>query len=275
MSDLEYLDPSWAVRLGRAMRRIARHAGDAMLVERSKKLVDEFDRRVEARVSLDARRADYLLKLRSAAEELFHELLEADDALTEAERGAERTFEDQLHRLAFGTAVMAQIKLAFELAAAALVGVSVSVSYGLARKAAVGEAEPTSLTVLTAVALAIAGFAITIVCRVWLLRRKNLRMVAARELAQCDAQIAYHHARAKAFGDCEQDVNGAWLSLTGGELPDATRAQFQELYLEEKESASRWAEKREPLLAKVGSAAEDRLTEASQGDLADLTDFVN
>jgi len=274
-AQLEYLDPSWAVRLGRAMRRIKRHAGDQMLVERSRTLVEEFERRVTERVTLDAQRADYLLKLRAAAEELFHELLEADQALGTAEEAAETTFQDQLHRLAFGTAVMAQIKLAFELGLAAFVGVSLSLSFGIARNAAVGREEPTALTILAAVALALAGFTITIVCRVWLLRRKNLRMVSARELTQCQAQISFHHARAKAFRDCEQDVNGAWLSLTGNEMPDATRAQFQELYLEEKESAARWSEKLRPLLAKVGSQAEDRLTEASQGDLADLTDFIN
>ena len=54
---LEYLDPSWAVRLGRAMRRIKRHASDDLLVDRSQRLVDEFERRVEQRVQLDERRA--------------------------------------------------------------------------------------------------------------------------------------------------------------------------------------------------------------------------
>jgi hypothetical protein len=273
--DLEYLDPSWAVRLGRAMRRIRRHAGDSMLVESSQKLVDEFDRRVERRVALDERRADYLLKLRAAAEELFHELREADEQLDLAERGAEQVFHDQLHKLAFGTAVMAQIKLAFELAIAAFVGVSLSLSYGVVRRNAVGAEEPTTLTVFAAVALALAGFAVTIVTRVWLLRRKNLRMVSVRELAHCQAHMSYHHARARAFRECEQDVGNAWFALTGDALSDATLAQFLELFLEEKESASRWAEKRKPLVEKTGTKAEDRLTEASQGDLADFADFLN
>jgi len=271
---LEYLDPSWAVRLGRAMRRIRRHAGDAMLVERSQLLVDEFEKRVEQRVTLDERRAEYLLKLRASAEELFHELREADDLLEEAERGAEEVFQDQLHKLAFGTAIMAQIKLAFELALAAFVGVSLSLSYGVVREQAVGAQEPTSMTVLAAVALALAGFSITIVTRVWLLRRKNVRMVSARELAFCNAHLVFHHDRAKAFRACEKDVTTAWQTLTGGELPDSTRAQFAELFLEEKESASRWAEKRKPLVEKMGTKAEDRLTEASQGDLADFADFL-
>jgi hypothetical protein len=273
--DLEYLDPSWAVRLGRAMRRIRRHAGDAMLVESSRKLVDEFDRRVERRVTLDERRADYLLKLRAAAEELFHELREADEKLDLAEQGAEQVFHDQLHKLAFGTAVMAQIKLAVELAIAAFVGVSLSLSYGVVRRNAVGVEEPTTLTVFAAVALALAGFTITIVTRVWLLRRKNLRMVSVRELAHCQAHMSYHHGRARAFRECEQDVGNAWLALTGNALSDATLAQFLELFLEEKESAARWAEKRKPLVEKTGTKAEDRLTEASQGDLADFADFLN
>lgn len=272
---LEYLDPSWAVRLGRAMRRIRRHAGDEMLVERSQLLVDEFEKRVEQRVQLDARRADYLLKLRAAAEELFHELRESDDVLEAAERGAEEIFQDQLHKLAFGTAIMAQIKLAFELALAAFVGVSLSLSYGVVRQQAVGAEEPTSMTVLAAVALAFAGFSITIVTRVWLLRRKNVRMVSARELAFCNAHLGFHHERAKAFRACEKDVAAAWQSLTQSEFPDSTRAQFTELYLEEKESAARWAEKRKPLVEKMGTKAEDRLTEASQGDLADFADFLN
>lgn len=273
--DLEYLDPSWAVRLGRAMRRIRRHAGDDMLVESSRKLVDEFDQRVKRRIALDERRAEYLLKLRAAAEELFHELREADELLDAAERGAEEVFHDQLHKLAFGTAVMAQIKLVFELAIAAFVGVSLSLSYGVVRRDAVGAEEPTTLTILAALALALAGFTITIVTRVWLLRRKNLRMVAARELAHCQAHMSYHHARAKAFRECEQDVSNAWLALTGNALSDATLAQFLELFLEEKESAARWAEKRKPLVEKMGTKAEDRLTEASQGDLADFADFLN
>jgi hypothetical protein len=246
-----------------------------MLVESSQKLVDEFDRRVERRVALDERRADYLLKLRAAAEELFHELREADEQLDLAERGAEQVFHDQLHKLAFGTAVMAQIKLAFELAIAAFVGVSLSLSYGVVRRNAVGAEEPTTLTVFAAVALALAGFAVTIVTRVWLLRRKNLRMVSVRELAHCQAHMSYHHARARAFRECEQDVGNAWFALTGDALSDATLAQFLELFLEEKESASRWTEKRKPLVEKTGTKAEDRLTEASQGDLADFADFLN
>lgn len=273
--DLEYLDPSWAVRLGRAMRRIERHAGEAMLVERSRMLVAEFDRRVERRIGLDERRADYLLKLRAGAEELFHELREADAQLDAAERGAERVFQDQLHKLAFGTAVMAQIKLAFELGLAAFVGVSIGLSYGVIREQSVGPEEPDAMTVLTAVALAFAAFAITIVFRVWMLRRKNIRMVSARELAMCLAHVDYHHARAKAFRDCEQDVAAAWQALTDSELPEGTQAQFQELYLEEKESAARWHAKREPLVQKLGAKTEDRLTEASQGDLADLTTFLD
>jgi hypothetical protein len=256
------------------MRRIKRHAGDEMLVERSQRLVDEFDRRVDKRVQLDERRADYLLKLRAAAEELFHELREADEVLDEAERGAEEVFQDQLHKLAFGTAIMAQIKLAFELVLAALVGVSLSLSYGVMREQAVGSEEPTTMTVLAAVALALAGFAITIVTRVWLLRRKNLRMVSARELAFCHAHLGFHHERAKAFRACERDVAAAWQELTGDDMPDSTQAQFAELYLEEKESAARWAEKRRPLVDKMGTKAEDRLTEASQGDLADFADFL-
>ena len=272
---LEYLDPSWAVRLGRAMRRIKRHASDDLLVDRSQRLVDEFERRVEQRVQLDERRADYLLKLRAAAEELFHDLREADESLDEAERGAEEVFQDQLHKLAFGTAIMAQIKLAFELVLAAFVGVSLSLSYGVVRKQAVGAEEPTTMTVLAAVSLALAGFAVTIVTRVWLLRRKNQRMVSARELAFCHAHIAYHHERAKAFRACERDVAAAWQALTGQDLPDNAEAQFAELYLEEKEAAARWAEKRTPLVEKMGTKAEDRLTEASQGDLADFADFLN
>lgn len=273
--DLGYLDPSWAVRLGRALRRIRRHAGDAMLVASSRKLVDEFDQRVERRAGLNEHRAEYLLNLRAAAEELFHELREADEMLDAAERGAEAVFHDQLHKLAFGTAVMAQIKLAFELGIAAFVGVSLSLSYGVVRRNAVGAEEPTTLTVFAAVALALAGFSITIVTRVWLLRRKNLRMVAVRELAHCQAHISYHHARAQAFRACENDVATAWLALTGEPLSDATLAQFLELFLEEKESAARWAEKQKPLIEKSGTKAEDRLTEASQGDLADFADFLN
>ena len=75
---------------------------------------------------------------------------------------------------------MAQIKLAVELAIAAFVGVSLSLSYGVVRRNAVGVEEPTTLTIFAAVALALAGFTITIVTRVWLLRRKNLRMVSVR-----------------------------------------------------------------------------------------------
>ena len=71
------------------------NASDDLLVDRSQRLVDEFERRVEQRVQLDERRADYLLKLRAAAEELFHDLREADESLDEAERGAEQHRQDE------------------------------------------------------------------------------------------------------------------------------------------------------------------------------------